>query len=280
MIILIDANALCHQAKHSVDLDYEGLQTGIIFLFLRKIISLAKTLQSNHFVFAWDSRNSKRKEYFPAYKANRHKERTPEEESLDISCSKQFNSLKTIILPKIGFNSCFFDGFEADDLIASIVQNNEGPFTIISSDADLYQLLRPDVFMFWKDKYFTSKDFFAKYQIYPDSWEEAKSISGCNTDAVPGIEGVGEITACKYLRGELSPKSKTYQKIVSTKGIELIHFNSYLVTLPLEGTPIIKLQKQPVLSFDAYTQICGKYGFQSMLEKEYLQSCQKILNLQ
>ncbi len=280
MIILIDAHAICHAAKHSVDLDYEGLQTGIIFVFLRQIVKLAKTLQSNHFIFAWDSRNSKRREYFPEYKASRRKDRTPLEIMKDEKCFKQFNSLKSIILPSIGYECYEYDGFEADDIIASIVYYNSDPMVIVSSDTDLYQLLGDNISMHWKDQNYTAKQFEYEYGIPPLKWIYIKSLAGCKTDGVPGIEGIGEITACKYLRRELSPKSKVYQRIISDKGSKLIEFNQKLVTLPYEGTPIIKLKPQPKLYLDAFTHFCGKYGFQSMLGKEYLQSCQKILNLQ
>jgi DNA polymerase-1 len=280
MIILIDSNALCHQAKHSVNLDYQEMQTGIIFLFLRKIVKLAKTLQSNHLIFTWDSRKSKRKEIFPEYKANRHKDRTPLEQQFDNGCYKQFNSLKSIILPKIGFECYEYEGFEADDILASIVKNNEGPFTIVTSDSDFYQLLREDVSLFWKDQSFTLMQFKHDFEIEPKDWITVKSLAGCKTDNVPGIEGVGETTACKYIRGELSPKSKAYQRIVSQKGIETALLNMSLVKLPLKGTPNIQLKEQSKLSLDAFVHFCGKYGFESMLGKEYLQSCQKTLNLQ
>ncbi len=279
MIILVDAPALCHQAKHSVNLDYQEMQTGIMFLFLRKIVKLAKSLQSNHLIFAWDSRKSKRKEYFPEYKANRHKDRTPLEQQFDEGCYKQFNSLKSIILPKIGFECYECEGFEADDIIASIVKNNKESFTIVTSDSDLYQLLTNDVSISWKDQRYEQEDFFQEHDFLPSNWITVKSIAGCKTDNIPGIEGVGEITACKYIRGELSPKSKVYQRIVSQKGIETALFNMNLVKLPLKGTPNIKLKEQPKLSLDAFVHFCGKYGFESMLEKEYLRSRQKILNL-
>ena len=277
MIILVDSNAICHQAKHSANLDFEGIKTGIIFLFFLKIIKLAKALQSDHFVFCWDSMNSKREEIFPEYKAHRRKERTPEEERIDTGCYKQFNTLKSFILPAIGFESFAFDGYEADDLIASIVKNNEGPFVIVSSDSDLYQLLRDDVSMFMKEGY-TIEDFEEEYKIHSTNWRHVKSISGCSTDDIPGIAGVGEKTACKYLRKELAVASRAYQAIVAGK--KIIQFNLPLVSLPFEGTPVIKLREQLKLSFDAYVKYCGKYGFNSLLEKENLQSCQKILNLQ
>lgn len=277
MTIIVDANAICHQAKHSANLDYEGLKTGIIFLFFLKIIKVAKALNSSNFVFCWDSLSSKRKEIYPDYKGNRRKEKTPEEEKIDNSCYKQFNTLKSIILPELGFPSYFQEGYEADDLIASIVNNNVDSFIIISTDSDLYQLLTPFVSIYMKEHY-TLENFKNDYGIPVEQWVKVKAIAGCPTDNIRGVDGVAEKTACKYLRKELSVKSKAFQSI--QEGRRIKEFNLPLVTLPFQGTPDIILNEPKSHSLDKYLHYCGKYGFNSLLEKEYLKTCRFLLNLQ
>ena len=72
MILLVDSNSICHQAKHSMgNLTWEEKEVGIIFGFLRQLLSLAKTFETNKFVFVWDSRISLRTKMFPDYKKTR-----------------------------------------------------------------------------------------------------------------------------------------------------------------------------------------------------------------
>jgi 5'-3' exonuclease len=117
-----------------------------------------------------------------------------------------------------------------------------------------------------KKKLYTNRNLWKDYGVSPKEWAEVKSIAGCSTDGVPGIEGVAEITAAKYITRRLNIAHKTYRNILS--GREIIERNRKLVTLPLEGTPVIKLSIKNDLSSSAFQDICNRYGFQSFLERE------------
>ena len=54
-----------------------------------------------------------------------------------------------------------------------------------------------------------------KYRIKPFEWHKVKAIAGCSSDNVKGVAGVGEITAIKYLKGELKKESKAHQNIIN-----------------------------------------------------------------
>ena len=277
MYLIIDANSIAHQAKHSLALNYDGAETGVIFGFLLKIIRLAKAYNTNQFVFTWDSKTSLRKQYFPAYKAKRHN-KTEEEKEFDHICYSQFDKLKNNILPSIGFRCYEAKGYESDDLIASIVYSNHGEFIIISTDNDLYQLLSKDCSILKKELY-TLEDFKNEYGISTTGWSMAKAIAGCISDEIPGISGVGIKIACKFIKREMKVSSTTFQHIKQNQ--EIVDFNMPLILLPYKGTPTIVLEKEsPTLSYKAFKTVCTTYGFRSFLEKEYLQKCQKVLNLQ
>jgi DNA polymerase-1 len=277
-VIIVDSSSLCYAAKFTLSLDYDGVEVGIIFSFLRQIIKLAKTFNTNQFVFTWDSRESIRKKYFPAYKGNRHtKELTEEEKEFDSICYKQFNKLKDTILPEIGFTSYYQTGYEADDLIASIVFNNpEGNKVIATNDNDLYQLLSQNTSLFHKELY-TIDNFEKEYDIAPNKWVYVKSLAGCSSDSIPGIEKIGVKTAIKYLKKELKVTSNAYQQIQRNK--KTADFNLPLVSLPYPGTNYIKLPKEYNLSYKNYVSILTRYGFRSMLTKESLEQCQNLLKL-
>ena len=246
-IIIVDCNYLGHSCRFAIDPKMKtttGVYTNVIFGFLRAIITIAQTFDTNRFAFVWDSRKSLRKEIFPEYKKTRHTNITPEERENLERAYRQFRVLHKRILPEIGFSNIFMeDGFEGDDLIASIINNDmyQQDFLIYANDHDLYQLLSPRVSMIANKKVYTIGKFVEEFGINPSQWWMVKAIAGCSSDEVPGIKGVGEKTACKYLRKEMNEKTSTFAKIVDQLPI-VQKKNEPLVKLPFEGTPKIDLR--------------------------------------
>jgi DNA polymerase-1 len=261
------------------DLSWGQKKVGVMFGVIRDILTLTKQFNSNEFVFAWDSRSSKREKIFPEYKFQRRKEKTPEEEELDAIAYKQFDILRTDLIPLMGFKNSFVqDGFEADDIIASLIFSNNPRETIhiISTDEDLYQLLSDNVDMYSmkKKQFFTNISLWKEFRILPKNWIEVKAIAGCKTDGIPGVPGVGEKTACKYINHRLNPHYKTYQDIENNE--KLIERNRRLVRLPFEGTPHF-LTSPDDLSLGNFIDICEEYGFRSFLERENLNKWKELV---
>lgn len=271
MTVIVDCNSICHRVRHTLgSLSHNEQAVGVIFGFLRQLQTIAKRLNTNKFLFCWDSRSSKRQAIYPQYKSNRHKEKTEEERELDTIAYSQFTELRTVILPKIGFRNNFFEeSYESDDIIARLVKDNGHSFVIVSTDGDLFQLLRSNVSMLIaNDKpLFTEESFRQKYLVSPDQWPIVKAIAGCGTDNVEGIKGVGEKTAIKFINNELKSTSKSYREIKSSS--ECITKNMQLVKLPFEGLRGFTI-KEDKLSFDGFLEVCNKYGFYSLTSKESL----------
>lgn len=261
-LILIDSGSVASQARYTTGV----LDNGIIFEFLSRILSLYRQFDSRNFAFAFDSKHSLRKRIYPEYKANRKKENYTEKETKDYEdYHKQMGVLQREVLPRMGFKNVFHHrGFEADDIIASIVQGEDRPIVIVSEDADLYQLLRtiPYVAQLQKKELFTRSDFAYKYEIVPALWWKVKALAGCSSDNVMGVGGIGEKTAIKYIKGELSNKSVAYKRIVNGKDDYLLA--KKLVKLPFVGTPPIYL-KDDELDYLTFTDICKEYQFNSFL---------------
>jgi DNA polymerase I len=286
-LIIMDANYICHVAKHSIkDLSYDEMEVGIIFGFLRQILSLSKKFKTDKFVFVWDSRYSKRKEVYPEYKNNRHKELTEEEKKINKIAYNQFNIICNEVLPQIGFRANFkYNGYEGDDLIASILKYNFYQENIIvSSDNDLYQLLESgkrivSLYSITKKEIYTLNNLYEEWGISPFLWNKVKAISGCKSDNVIGIKGVGEKTAIKYLKGLLKLNSNTYLNI--KKSLDIFNRNLPLVTLPYEEAPYIiidGLVDHP-LYLEGFLTICQQYDFKSLLTKESISQWRTNLKL-
>lgn len=267
--VIIDSNYLCYISKYALSngLSYNGGRTEIIFGFLKDIISLAKKFETNNFVFCWDSKESERRKIFSNYKYKRHQDKTEDEIVGDKVAFRQFTILREKVLPYLGFSNVFFqEGYEADDLIASVVMNNKDMTNIVvSSDNDLYQLLEYcSLYNFSKQETMTELLFNRNFGIQPHRWVDVKTLAGCSSDNVPGIEGVGEIKAIKYLKGELS-SGKTFDSIKAQTEDEK-ELTERLVKLPFPGTKIFEIKKNH-FSIKTFNNICDEFGFISLKDK-------------
>ncbi len=273
--LILDCNFLCHRLKYAMGgLSFEGGPTGIIYGFLKSIPMYQEMFDTPHIIFCWDSKSSKRQEMFPGYKANRKNrqaELTEEEIIFETEFRYQMKMLRRKYLPMIGFKNVFCQkGYEADDLIASICLKTpeKNDIVIITSDQDLYQCLATNIFIYDpnKRKRMTLQGLYKKYGLKPHEWKMMKGIAGCSTDGVPGVKGVGEKTATKYLIEGLSDTSKTFQRINSKKGWKIYKRNLKLVSLPFKGTKKRKLKKDN-LSANGWKQVIRELGLKSIGDK-------------
>lgn len=239
MKIIIDSNGLAYRALYSMEgLSYGGRQTGVIYGFLKEILSLSEKFNTNQFIFCWDSRQSYRKLIDPEYKAGR--DNIPEDQKQMLAqAHTQFDELRNEILPAMGFRRVYLQsGYESDDLIAWLTYRRPDHYIVATGDDDLLQLLvnqethSVQIYSLQKKSITTEKDFIAKYGIKPTDWSRVKAIGGCTSDNVKGIPGVGPESAIKYINGVLKD-GKIKDRIEDGEMIEERCMD--LVHLPFNG---------------------------------------------
>jgi len=262
--LVVDSNYLCHQALYTLgELQYEGVATGVLFGFLSRLLHLGLKFKSNDLILCWDSKHSIRKKIYAQYKAKRHQGETEEEKQKRMEAYQIFTLIRREILPEMGFQNNFIQkGYEADDLIAKIVRGKIGLFVIVSADQDLYQCLQANTRIYQPSKHriVTRKVFKEEFGIPSSEWERVKELAGCDSDNVPGIQGVGVKTAIKFLTGQLKETSKVYDRI--TKGKKTISLNHRLCSLPLKEV------KEPTIGANSYSfkrmrKVFREYGISS-----------------
>jgi len=234
---------------------YTGLISHKLFTYL---LELGEAYKTHRFVFAWDSKSSKRKEIYPAYKANR-KDKDPDTEKCLAELSRVMDVIRIKMLPLMGFNNSYMcEGYEADDIIAHVCQEWEGEKIIVSGDEDLLQLLGPSVKIFAprKQTEITWKQFMAEYKITPKEWAMVKAMAGCKSDNVEGIKGVGETYALNYIN-ELHAKVPPGIRMKIECNKKVIDLCLSIVKLPMEGSPTIELLDD-CFSTSNYLAICDK----------------------
>lgn len=272
--LILDCNYLCHRARYTMgELTWKGAATGVIYGFLQSVIHLQERFDTDRVVFCFDSRFSKRKKLYPAYKANRknRKPMTDKEREFEEEFHRQIIKLRMEYLPAIGFRNILWQqGYEADDLIAVVSTTcleHRDEAVIVTADEDLFQCIRGSISTFnpQKNERLTLQKFWERYRIRPENWPFVKAVAGCSSDNIPGLKGIGEVKALQYLRSELPKGSKADNAIVGAQEAgEPLDTYMKLVTLPLEGTKTIHLRADNRISKESWNAICKHLGFKTL----------------
>lgn len=174
-----------------------GFPTGLLTGFINFIASLHKEHSSDYLIFALDAKGpSFRAEIDPNYKANRSP--APEELIKQLPIAIDW-------IEKMGYKSLSQAGFEADDMIASVVREARAKgylVRVVSHDKDLYQLIEDDVVVLVdaiSKKVLNERHCDEKYGVHPSQFIDYQALIGDSADNVPGVKGIGKVTAQKLL---------------------------------------------------------------------------------
>ena len=215
----------------------DGFPTGLLTGFTNFIASLQKDHDSDYIVFAVDSKGDTfRNEIDPNYKANR--QAPPPELTMQLPIAIEW-------INKMGYKTLGKDGYEADDMIATVVKfaKEKGyKVRVVSHDKDLYQLIDDDKVVIVdaiKKKKINEEACFEKYGVTPEQFTDYQAILGDSADNVPGVKGIGKVGAEKLLKeyGSLDNiyahideiKGATQKKLLESK--EQAYMSKELVTL-------------------------------------------------
>lgn len=203
-LMLLDGNSLAFRAFYALPAENfktrGGLTTNAVYGFTAMLINLLRDEAPTHIAAAFDvSRQTFRSERYPEYKANRSS--TPDEFHGQIDITKE-------VLNALGITVLSEQGFEADDLIATLATQaeNEGyRVLVVSGDRDSLQLVSDDVTVLYPRKgvseltRFTPEAVVEKYGLTPTQYPDFAALRGDPSDNLPGIPGVGEKTASKWI---------------------------------------------------------------------------------
>lgn len=196
----MDASAFIYRAHKALPklMTKSGERTGATFGFTSALLKLIKDKKPKFLAVVFDSRGpTRRHQIYPQYKAHR----PPMEPEL----AAQQAPIRQIV-SALALKSLEQPGFEADDLIAALcflAKEQSREVIIVSGDKDFYQLLSPLVSMYDPDPKKKSalnlESFKTRFNLEPEGFLEAQGLMGDSTDNIPGIPGVGEITAVKLI---------------------------------------------------------------------------------
>ena len=164
------------------------------------LISLLKEEKPTHIAVAFDvSRKTFRTEIFPEYKANRAK--TPDEFRSQMSYLHE-------LVESFGITQFEREGFEADDIIATIAKQAEADgfeVAICTGDRDSFQLVNDKTTVLYPKRgvsemaRMTPAAVEEKYMLTPTQYPDFAALRGDPSDNLPSVPGVGEKTAAKWI---------------------------------------------------------------------------------
>ncbi len=245
-LMLLDGNSLAFRAFYALPAEnfktQGGLTTNAVYGFTAMLINLLRDESPTHVAAAFDvSRQTFRAEKYPEYKAGRSA--TPDEFRGQIDITKE-------VLAALGITVLAEPGFEADDVIATLAtqaQDEGYRVLVVTGDRDSLQLVSDDVTVLYPRKgvseltRFTPEAVVEKYGLTPQQYPDFAALRGDPSDNLPGIPGVGEKTATKWI-AEYGSLQALVDNVDSVKGKvgDALRANLSHVVLNRELTDLVK----------------------------------------
>lgn len=281
-LLLIDGHSMAYRAFYALPVDAfttaTGQHTNAVYGFSNMLMSLIKEEQPTHIAVAFDvSRKTFRTDKFPEYKATRSA--TPDEFRSQIPLIHE-------VLKAMKINEYSLEGFEADDLLATISKQaaKEGfEVLICTGDRDSFQLVNKEITVLYPKKgvsemaRMTPEAVLEKYGLTPEQYPDFAALRGDPSDNLPSIPGVGEKTAAKWIveYGSLSNLVKKIDEVGGKVGdslranINSVLLNHELTHLLSDVSIDYKINDLAWEDFDtdALRAIFSKLEFRSLLSK-------------
>ena len=206
-LYLIDGNSLAYRAFFALPdtiSTSKGQPSNAIFGFASMLVKLFTEYGNNPTIVCWDRGTSGRKELDPRYKANR-----PSKPDL---LREQWPHFAPIV-ESFGWHNVHVDGFEADDVIASLAEiartaPDPVPVVIVTGDRDSFQLIDPEGHVtvmatargITETKFYDYEGVIERYGIAPELIPDFYGLKGDSSDNIPGVPGIGDKTAAALLQ--------------------------------------------------------------------------------
>ncbi len=247
-LFLIDAHALCYSSFYAIKglSSSKGQATNAVYGFVNTLKKILRDHQPEYLAVCFDSAaKTHRQKKFAEYKIQR-----------PIMPQDLISQIPIIHDVVKAYNLEIFeiDGYEADDIIATLAKKalKEGlEVVIVSEDKDMYQLADKNLKFFStrKDEIFGMAEIKEKLGFDPYKITDFIALAGDSVDNIPGIDGIGEVTARNLINdfGSLESLLKNVEKVKSEKLRERIQTQKEIAILSRD---LAILESNVPLTFD------------------------------
>jgi DNA polymerase-1 len=223
-LYLIDGSSLAYRAFFALPESIAtstGVPTNAIFGFASMLVKLLTEHGQKPTIVVWDAGHSGRKEISTDYKSTR--------QSRPDLLREQWPHLGPLV-EAFGYRNVQVDGYEADDVIASIAEKaraQDVPVVIVTGDRDIFQLIDPESRVrvmatgrgITDTKLYDYQAVIDRYGLPPESIPDFYGLKGDTSDNIPGVPGIGDKTAATLLQeyGDLETVLGSVDKISGAK---------------------------------------------------------------
>jgi DNA polymerase-1 len=202
-LFLIDGNSLAYRAFFALPESIgtsDGRPTNAIYGLASMLVKIIDEHHPQGVVVAWDAGYSGREQTYDLYKA----QRKPRPDLL----REQWPHLMPLV-EAFGYTNVKVDGYEADDVIASLVKQarEQGiEVMVVTGDRDAYQLVDEGVRVMSTSRGITETKIYdraaveERYGVPPELICDLMGLRGDTSDNIPGVPGIGEKTATQLLQ--------------------------------------------------------------------------------
>jgi DNA polymerase-1 len=204
-LFLIDGNSLAYRAFFALPESIAtstGVPTNAIFGFASMLVKILTDYGPKATVVVWDRGHSGRKDIYSEYKAQRS--------SRPDLLKEQWPHFEPLV-DAFGYKNLAVEGYEADDVIASIVKRARAadppiPVMVVTGDRDAYQLVDDGVRIMTTSRGITDTRVYDRegvvdrYGIPPELVPDFIGLKGDTSDNIPGVPGIGDKTAAELLQ--------------------------------------------------------------------------------
>lgn len=274
-LYIIDAYSYLYRAFYIAPLltNPQGILIGATYLYTNMLLKLLREHKPSYCVVAYDNaKPTLRKQLYPNYKGGRSRN---EELAIQFPIARDASRA-------LGFANLEADGFEADDIAATLVRLAEisgDNIVLISPDKDWLQLLSPAVALFdpMKEKYISADDVYKKFGVYPNRLRDLLALAGDLSDNIPGVPGVGLKKAARLIKdygdmegvlrnaGEITQPQLRYNL---ERFADLARLSYNLVGLHFDAPIHLHLEDTKVLYHrEQARDFCDLHDFKSLLAR-------------
>ncbi len=288
-LLLIDGHAVFHRAYHALPplTTSKGELVNAVFGFTSMLLRAIADINPNYIAVAfYTAHPTFRHQEYTLYKAQRIT--APQELHEQLPRVKQVVEALNIPIFELA-------GYEADDVIGTLVRQAtekaraDLEVIIVTGDRDTLQLVRPKVKVCAPGKsfsdviYYDEKRVREKYGLDPSQLVDYKALAGDASDNIPGVRGIGDVTATKLLQkfGNIEKLYHNLDKVESERIRKMLEADAESAVLSKKLATIdtkvpIKLNlKEGVLSDynkTAVTTLFEELEFKSLIPKLPLSS--------
>lgn len=245
------------------DLSYKGHKTGMLYGLARLVIEWKKKAPGMEVILLWEGRDSWRKKSYPIYKAHRGEQRTPDETKEFFNCVEHVK----YALPSMGLKQAWCHTYEADDVVANLVEKETRKVLMSSGDWDWWEYASHGDILYQHSNILTYEDMTSRFEkkfkapmVPLNMLWLFKVLCGDDSDKVSGIPRFPRKLASKVCHADYIDEGSIVDTLIvlgESKWADKVVANEWILKRNLDLLRTSKIPLKDIEWIDAEYSVSG-----------------------